>query len=296
MNLFTLISVAIILFSQLLLFFFVASESGGLWGAFGFCLLIFLIGAVMCIFSLFGVWLNKKHLYFTVIAVLLIFISSYFASLFIRSSYRSIDHTLRREGKYVLSEKPEQKFFDENKTVSALEGTLYVYWVHLKDQFENDCCVVNPSPQTTDQFYIFSTKSGTDLAGYVGVVCSPDCGQGKVIWQGDVNFTDGFLKLTPTGPAEFHFDELFENKTEVWEAEIYVSGCKAPSCLVTKKTFSSYITLKLEENNLQPYFEYDVYLCQSSCSKNTPYWLFNPQKCKPSEMGLFISTKSMSCF
>lgn len=86
----------------------------------------------------------------------------------------------------------------------VLNNPTYVYWVHVKGQFETGCCGVgNPSAKTTARTHQFTLKTAPKPVGYEAVVCSPDCG-GTVVWTGPVTFSPnqngGRLTLTPTGP------------------------------------------------------------------------------------------------
>jgi len=61
MNFLTIISLVLILFSQALLFYFISSEGSDLWSGYLFSLLIFTVGAAVCLYSSFRINNSAQH-------------------------------------------------------------------------------------------------------------------------------------------------------------------------------------------------------------------------------------------
>ncbi len=205
--------------------------------------------------------------------------------------------------------RPKQTFTPNSPSAPTQPVTTYVYWVHLKGEFENNCCFgENPTPPTPDPYHIFTLKQeAPDPKGYEGVVCSPDC-QTKVIWSGPVNFS-GFappsrltwqLMLTPTGPIEPIPPNAKIGTTIPLEIVTKAANCKDDSCIVNKQVAttnleSPEVVSLIVKDRILPITTYDIYVCRYSCQSNQPLPPANPLKCTSNELGI-ISLKIVGDF
>lgn len=228
--------------------------------------------------------------------------------------------------------RPAQKFEAnvQPKIEPAMQGDSslpkdlksYVYWVHVKGQYESGCCGVrNPSKPTPDETYYFrlNVDAQPDPRGYEGVVCSPDC-DGKVIWSGPVTFSEGTtsinrslvagqvqmetiksynLVLTPSGQLGGSYSDL-EHKIKAvntfYEIDVKKPGCQEEGCVVKRKivagspTNAGTLAVFLgPDDNIVLLSSYDVYLCETSCTKNKPRPNWNPKKCVARTRNLFLT-------